>query len=184
MSNKIDKSFTKKDLLEFVDLYDMDIDDSQNLSKAELQNELTSYLKYNDIKQNDEYPNIKESPHLLTYLSQQKPNTELNYKEKQEIIQIAKKLINYCRSSYCLSLTDYQSIDEIYEDGLLVAKQCDIPTCRRAINELNKDNKIRNKFDLHISKKVKKELEIREEHKKELTPTFKLHKGLYQVKFE
>lgn len=184
MSVKIDKSFTKKDLLEFIDLYDMDIDDSFNLPKSSLQTEIVSYLKYNDIQQNDEYPEILTSEDLISYLILPKPNTGLNYKEKQEMIHRAKKLIQYCRNSYLLSLTDYKSIDEIYEDGLKVSKHCDIPTCRRAINELNNDNKIRNKFDLHISKKVQQHLELREKQKQELTPTFRLQKGLYQVTFE
>jgi hypothetical protein len=184
MSVKIDKSFTKKDLLEFIDLYEMDIDDSFNLPKSSLQTEIISYLKYNDIKKNEEYPDILTSEDLLSYLVLPKPNVGLNYKEKQEMIHTAKKLIQYCKNSYLLSLTDYNSIDEIYQDGLKVSKHCDIPTCRRAINFLNEDNKIRNKFDLHISKKVQQHLEIREKQKQELTPTFKLHKGFYQVKFD
>ena len=184
MSVKIDKSFTKKDLLEFIDLYEMDIDDSFNLPKSSLQTEIISYLKYNDIKKNEEYPDILTSDDLLSYLFLPKPNVGLNYKEKQEMIHTAKKLIQYCKNSYLLSLTDYNSIDEIYQDGLKVSKHCDIPTCRRAINFLNEDNKIRNKFDLHISKKVQQHLEIREKQKQELTPTFRLQKGLYQVTFD
>lgn len=184
MTNKIDKSFTKKDLLEFVELYDMDIDDSLNLPKSTLQNEIIAFLKYNEIQQNDEYPEILTNEDLISYLENEKPNTGLNYKDKQNIIHIAKKLIQYCRNSYLISLTDYQSIDEIYEDGLKVSKHCDVPTCRRAITELNNDNKIRNKFDLHISPKVKQHLELKEKQKQELTPTFRLHKGLYQVIFD
>jgi len=182
--SKIDKSFTKKDLLELIELYDMDIDDSFNLPKSNLQNEIISFLKYNEISQQDEYPQILTSEDLISYLEVMKPNTGLNYKEKQEMIHTAKKLIHYCRASYCLSLTDYQSIDEIYEDGLKIAKHCDIPTCRRAVNELNNDNKIRNKLDLKISNKVKESLEKKAQQKQELTPTFKLIHGHHHIIFD
>ena len=62
--SKIDKSFTKKDLLELIELYDMDIDDSFNLPKSNLQNEIISFLKYNEISQHDEYPEILTSEDL------------------------------------------------------------------------------------------------------------------------
>ena len=93
--SKIDKSFTKKDLLELIELYDMDIDDSFNLPKSNLQNEIISFLKYNEISQHDEYPEILTSEDLISYLEVVKPNTGLNYKEKQEMIHTAKKLIHY-----------------------------------------------------------------------------------------
>jgi len=184
MTNKIDKSFTKKDLLELVDLYEMDIDDAFALPKANLQAELVSYLKYNPISPKSEHLEINNSDDLLRHLENTKPNIGLNYKEKQDMIHTAKKLIHYCRSSFCLSLTEYNSIDEIYEDGLKVAKHGDIPTCRRAITELNNDNKIRNKIQLIISPKVQDTIESKQKQKLELTPVFKLSKGFHHIVFE
>ncbi len=184
MSNKIDKSFTKKDLLEILQYYDMDIEDSMTLLKGDLQNEMVSYLKYNDIEWTSEYPEIHNKEELLKYLESPKPNTELNYKEKQLMIHRAKKIINYCRSSYSIALTDYSSIDEIYKEGLIVAEHGDIPTCRRAITELNQDSKIRNKIELKISPKIKQQLTDKEINKKELAPSFRVNHGPHLVIFD
>ena len=184
MTSKIDKSYTKKDLLEFIQLYNMDIDDTSEMPKVTLQFEIMNYLKYNDLEENDEYPNINSSDDLVNYLEKEKPNTGLNYKEKQEIIHIAKSLIQYCRGSYCLSLSNYNSIDEIYQEGLKVAEHCDIPTCRRAVQELNKDNKIRNKIILNISSKVKEDISKKKQNKLELTPTFKITQGYHHIVFD
>tara|TARA_R110001606_G_scaffold396339_1_gene570280 strand:- start:2256 stop:2810 length:555 start_codon:yes stop_codon:yes gene_type:complete len=184
MTTKIDKSFTKKDLLEFIELYEMDIDDTTEMPKVTLQFEIMNYLKCASIEENAEYPMITCSADLISYLEKEKPNTGLNYKEKQEIIHIAKSLIQYCRGSYCLSLSNYNSIDEIYQEGLKVAEHCDIPTCRRAVQELNKDNKIRNKIILNISSKVKEDISKKKQNKLELTPTFKLTKGYHHIVFD
>tara|TARA_R110000744_G_scaffold151932_4_gene265715 strand:+ start:832 stop:1389 length:558 start_codon:yes stop_codon:yes gene_type:complete len=183
-SGKIDKSFTRKDLLEMVDNYEMEIEDAIILPKGELQNEIVSYLKYNQIAWNAELPDINSSVELLEYLEITKPNLELNYKDKQLMIHRAKKIINYCRSSYSIALTDYKSIDEIYNEGLIIAEHGDIPTCRRAVNELNNDQKIRNKIELQISTKIKQKLSDKEINKKELLPTFKVTKGCHLVSFD
>lgn len=180
----IDKSFTKKDLFEFISLYEMDIEDYSEMNKSTLQIEILSYLKYNKITFINDYPTIHNNEDLTEYLSQPKPNNELNYKQKQEVIQKAKRIIKYCRASYSIALTDYVSVDEIYEDGLCVANHCDIPTCRRAIKELNLDNKIRNKIEMKISSKVKQQLENKNKHKAEMIPALTIKKGSFDVVFE
>ena len=121
---------------------------------------------------------------MLKYLSEQKSNEELNYREKSEMIQKAKKLINYSRNGYMISFTEYLTHDAIYQDGILVANHCDIPTCRRAIDELNKDPKIRTKIEMKISPKMKKTLEQKKINKDDLQPKFKFRRGHYEIRFD
>jgi hypothetical protein len=83
-----------------------------------------------------------------------------------------------------ISFTDYLSHDQIYQDGILVSNHCDIPTCRRAIDELNRDPKIRNKIEKHISPKIKKTLEQKKINKEELNPRFKFRRGIYEISFD
>ena len=182
----IDKSFTKKDLIDIIQSYDIPIDDPKQYSKNELSITLTEILVNEDYQINFsfDYPEFYKNEDLIQYLSVPKSNEELNYKEKSEMIQKAKKLINYSRNGYMLSFTDYLSHDAIYQDGIIVANHCDIPTCRRAIDELNKDPKIRNKIEKQISPKIMKTLQQKKINKDELEPRFKFRRGHYIIDFD
>jgi len=157
----IHKTFTKKDLIEIIQAYDIPIEDPKQYNKNDLSMNLTELLITQDFEINfsPDYPDFFKNEDLIEYLSLPKSNEELNYQEKSEMIQKAKKLINYARNGYMLSFTDYLSHDIIYQDGIIVANHCDIPTCRRAIDELNKDPKIRNKIEKQITPKIKKKLD-------------------------
>lgn len=182
----IDKSFTKKDLIDIIQSYDIPIDDPKQYSKNELSITLTEILVNEDyqINYSFDYPEFYKNEDLIQYLSVPKSNEELNYKEKSEMIQKAKKLMNYARNGYMLSFTDYLSHDAIYQDGIIVANHCDIPTCRRAIDELNKDPKIRNKIEKQISPKIMKSLQQKKINKDELEPRFKFRRGHYIIDFD
>jgi hypothetical protein len=182
----IDKSFTKKDLIDIIQAYDIPIDDPKQYSKNELSITLSEILVNEDYQINfsPDYPEFFKNEDLIQYLSVPKSNEELNYKEKSEMIQKAKKLINYARNGYMISFTDYLSHDAIYQDGIIVANHCDIPTCRRAIDELNKDPKIRNKIEKQISPKVMKSLQQKKINKDELEPKFKFRRGIYEISFD
>ena len=180
----IHKSFTKKEILDLINTYEIPIEDAKDLSKGDLSNALIISLETYEISWNSEYPEFYKNDDLLKYLSEHKSNEELNYKEKSEMIQKAKKLMNYARNGYMLSFTDYLSHDKIYQDGLIVANHGDIPTCRRAIEELNKDPKIRNKIEVKISPKMKKTLEQKKISKEELNPKFKFRRGHYEINFD
>ena len=182
----IDKNFTKKDLIDIIQSYDIPIDDPKQYSKNELSITLTEILVNEDyqINYSFDYPEFYKNEDLIQYLSVPKSNEELNYKEKSEMIQKAKKLINYARNGYMLSFTDYLSHDAIYQDGIIVANHCDIPTCRRAIDELNKDPKIRNKIEKQISPKIMKTLQQKKINKDELEPRFKFRRGHYIIDFD
>ena len=94
----VDKSFTKKDLCEIISLYEMDIEDYDDLKKSDIQLEILSYLKYNNITYIHDFPDVHNSQDLINFLCNPKPNNELNYKKKQEVIKTAKLLIQYCKS--------------------------------------------------------------------------------------
>ena len=182
----IDKSFTKKDVIEIIQTYDMPIDDPKQHNKNELNTILTELLVTEDfqISFSSDYPDFFKNEDLIEYLSVPKSNEELNYKDKSDMIQKAKKLINYARNGYMLSFTDYLSHDIIYQDGIIVANHCGIPTCRRAIDELNKDPKIRNKIEKQITPKIKKKLQQKKINKEELNPRFKFRRGIYEISFD
>ena len=182
----IHKTFTKKDLLEIIQTYDIPIEDPKQYNKNDLSMTLTELLITEDyeISFSPDYPDFFKNEDLTEYLSLPKSNEELNYQEKSEMIQKAKKLINYARNGFMLSFTEYISHDDLYQDGIIVANHCDIPTCRRAIDELNNDPKIRNKIEKQITPKIKKKLDQKKINKEELQPKFKFRRGIYEIKFD
>ena len=182
----IHKTFTKKDLLEIIQTYDIPIEDPKQYNKNDLSMTLTELLITEDyeISFSPDYPDFFKNEDLIEYLSLPKSNEELNYQEKSEMIQKAKKLINYARNGFMLSFTEYISHDDLYQDGIIVANHCDIPTCRRAIDELNNDPKIRNKIEKQITPKIKKKLDQKKINKEELQPKFKFRRGVYEINFD
>jgi len=179
----IHKSFTKKDLLDLIDAYEMEIEDPKSLSKKDLQIQLDDYLQLNDIPFSTEY-DFNCSGDLLEYLKNEKPNMDLNYKEKGEMITLAKRILRYTRNGYSIAFADFSDIEEIYQKGILLANHGDIPTCRRAVDELNKDPKIRNKIEVKISSKVKKEIERKKIDKQSLNNRYKCEKKYISISFD
>ncbi len=182
----INKTFTKKDLIEIIETYQIDIDDPSSLSKKELQRDLLEYLSDNEINYSENTNQLEclSSEELLNYLENEKPNTDLNYREKGEMISLSKKIIHYCRNGFSIAFSEFNDIDEIYSKGLEIANHGDIPTCRRAIKELNKDTKIRNKIEIIISDKIQKELEQKKIDKNSLNNNFKFERKYIKITFD
>ena len=65
-----------------------------------------------------------------------------------------------------------------------VSNYCDIPTCRRAINELNEDPKIRNKLPLNMSLKIQQQLKTKNNNRKDLIPALTIKSGYFEVFFD
>ena len=144
---------------------------------------MDDYLQLNDIPFSTEY-DFNSSEELLEYLKNEKPNIDLNYKEKGEMITLAKRILRYTRNGYSIGFRDFNDIEEIYQKGILLANHGDIPTCRRAVDELNKDPKIRNKIEVKISSKVKRDLEQKKIVKDSLNNRFSFQKKYTVINFD
>jgi hypothetical protein len=181
----LDKTWSKKDLTEITAMYSLDIEEPKYLSKKCLYKAIIHSLSGDqEIQWNNEFPNINDNEDLMELLQKPKHNCELNYKDKQEMIQRAKYIIHYCRNGFLLGGSSFLSVEELYEEGLVIANHCNIPTCRRAINELNLDLKIRTKIQIKVSTKVKKDLEQKKINKSELTNKFKREHGIFIIYFD
>ena len=100
------------------------------------------------------------------------------------MIHSAKIILNYCRSGFLISNTKFKCYDDLFDLAHKVSLHCDIPTCRRAINEFNLDSKLRNKFEIKLSQKCKKELDQKNIKKSELINNIGFKSGIYQLSFE
>jgi Na+/phosphate symporter len=159
----IHKTHTKKDLVEVVDVFEFHdaIENVSDLNKECLSSLLSLHLRTIDkIKPDLTYFDCQDLEDLREYLKNPSPKQVLSIKEKDLIIDKAKKLIFYSKiCQYSLSATTYDTIEEVIKDASLVRKYGDIPTCRRAIKLLNGDNKILNKIDIVMTYRMQQRLE-------------------------
>jgi hypothetical protein len=130
------------------------------------------------------YQDINGWSELVDLLEKPKANTELDYRQKQEIIHEAKIVLNYCRNGYLLTNTSFKDFDELYLLAMKVAHHGDISTCRRAISEFNKDQKLRNKIEPVISQRMQNILDQKKINKQELTPKLTIRKEPIRLTFD
>jgi hypothetical protein len=181
----MNKSHPKKDLLNFISLYNIPIEEPNDIPKLVLGVKIFNYLEdVVELEWVEDYPEIFKGSDLIEYLEKPKFNSELNYKDRQDMIHSAKIILNYCRSGFLISNTKFKDYDELYALAATISLHCDIPTCRRAINEFNLDSKLRNKFEIKLSQKCKKDLDQKNINKAELMSSFGFKKGIYHLSFE
>jgi len=184
MSGMIDKSHSKKELCAIIQTFEIPVENMYDLTKCQLQTNLMRELSnMKTIKPDyDEYC-IETIEELKEYLKNQNQLKVLSIKDKDRIMKLSKFLIHYAKNNYMLAPSHFMSIDEVISATREVAQYCDVPTARRAVELINKDNKIINKFEMKISCKIQKKIKQREEIKKKEAPKLVVNKGSYVVSF-
>tara|TARA_R110000823_G_scaffold314455_1_gene443656 strand:+ start:11941 stop:12504 length:564 start_codon:yes stop_codon:yes gene_type:complete len=155
----IHKSHSKTDLIELINLLELPIVFSHQDNKKDIQDKLNDLLNEN-FKIKDNYYNIENKTLLKTYLSEHNPKKILTTKEKNNVMNIAKYIIQYTKSNYCLENSKYNSYQEIQDDMDYIKQFGDIPSVRRCCRLLNLDINFANiVFKPLISPQVQLELE-------------------------
>ena len=126
----IDKSHSKKDLIQLFKSFKVDID--KTLSKGKIVNGIESSI--DQCVFNDE---IKNKTELMEYLQKETNKQRPNIQEKSEIMYKSKKIIKYCNTFCNLSDVTYMSHREVYNDLISISKWGDIPSVRRACRLYN-----------------------------------------------
>jgi len=182
---KIHTSHSRKELIQVIDQFNINIPNKDDLSKKEIQVLLINELMgLDEICEEDEYFFVKSKEELIDYLSKPNQSKTLTIKEKDNVMLTAKKIIGYCKNSYFLTPYNYETFDDLLKEAHYIAKFCDIPSCRRAITMLNQDPKLDYKIEMIVSKRVKKDLEKREAVKNATIPKYTLKFGKFIVTFE
>ena len=147
----IHKTHTKKDLIEIIDVFGFQdfIENYKELNKDTLCSLMSINLRtIDDIKPQREYYDFDDINDLREYLKNASPKQVLTIKERDIIIDKAKKIIFYCKiAGYCLGQTTYENMNEVLMDANDIRKYGDIPTIRRALKLLNQDTKLENKIN-------------------------------------
>ena len=183
---KIHTSHSRKELIQIIQQFKIDIPNCNDLPKKEIQVLLSNKLNDLDdeIKEEDEYFFVKDKNELVEYLSKPNQSKILTIKEKDQTMLTAKKIISYCKNSYFLTPYNYETFDDLLAEANYISKFGDIPSCRRAINMLNQDPKLDHKIEIVLSKRVKKELEKKEQLKMNNIPRAVLKRGHFVINFD
>lgn len=168
----IDKSFSKSELVEIINELNLRITHSHADNKKELQDKIIEHVKKKNIKIDDDNMfNIKTRDGLIFFLTNKNPKKTLNIKEKQQVMNIAKNVINYCKRGYCIEFSTYDNFKDLCDDVDFIKQFGDIPSCRRACKLMNKDDKVRaDRFLPLISPQVQRQLNEKKILKQKYSP--------------
>ena len=163
---KIDKSHSRSDLTELINDLNLPIVHSHQDNKFTIHNKFKECIKKN-FEIHDNFYNIKNKDDLIVYLENKNPKKTLTIKQKADVMMICKRIIQYCKNDYDLSVTDYKSQQELIDDMHYIKSFGDIPSARRCCKLMNKDIKMGGiQFKPLISPSVQKELDQKKKTKK------------------
>lgn len=179
----INKTFTKHDLINIADNLKLNIvysnADNKNEIKIKIKNCINDNIKSNLNKNNY---NLNTYHDLYLYLKKENPNKRLSSKERDSIITISKKIINYCLNDYNIENSMYDSKQDLLDDLYGITRYGDILSVRKACELWNKQiNEI--KFNPIISVKKKEMLEEKKRIKN-LNNKLIIKKGHFHLDFD
>ncbi len=175
---------SRKELLDIIRVFKLPITNKNDKNKKQLQEAIIEVVRYlYNVEPEQEYFFINSKEELIDYLERQNPAKTLTIKEKQEVMLTAKKLIAYSRNGYYLIPQGYMDAIEVYKDATYIAKFPEIPSVRKAIELVNKDPKMREKIEMVIPRRVKKQLEKRKAVKQSNIPLY-IKRGEFVIDFD
>jgi hypothetical protein len=180
----IHMTHSRKELLDIIRVFNLPIPNKNDKNKKQLQDAIIEVVRYLDnVEPEQEYFFINCKEELIEYLQKQNPAKNLTIKEKQDVMMIAKKLIGYARNGYYLIPQGYMDTIEVYKDASYIAKFPEIPSVRKAIDLINQDPKMREKIEMVIPRRVKKQLEKRKSVKQQNIPLY-IKRGEFILTFD
>lgn len=186
MIGTIHTSHSKKELCEIINIFELNVVEYLKLNKKQLIKQLLYQLSVIDeIKEDNNYYFVKNKKELMDYLINPDCSKVLTVKEKDEVMELSKYIIMYCKNNYFLSHSPFLDWDEMISKAKYISGFGDIPSVRRAIELLNKDPKLRdNKIDIMMSSKCKKQLERKKRQKSKFCGGLQVKKGPFTISFD
>lgn len=169
----IHMSHSRKELLDIIRVFSLPISNKNDKNKKQLQDAIVETVRFLDnVQPEDEYFFVNSKEELIDYLQKQNPAKTLTIKEKTDVMLIAKKLIGYARNGYYLLPSGYMDTIDVFKDASYIAKFPEIPSVRKAVELINLDPKLRDKIEMTIPRRVKKQLEKRKKVKQKNIPLY------------
>lgn len=158
------KSHSRRDLIDIIKIFKLPIEDPEDFNKKDLSDKLHTILYdvIDGIISDDHYYGIKNLHDLKEYLIKPNQKKILSVKDKNEIMTTAKLIIQYCKAGYCTEISYFDTMEIIYSEARRIAQFGDIPSVRRMCQLINNNPHTNERIFPIISKKVQRDLEIKE----------------------
>ncbi len=185
MMESIHTTHSKKELCEIIEIFDLKVAGYKSLNKKQLSKSILYQLSIiEEIKEDNDFYFIKNKKELIDYLVNPDSSKQLTIKEKAEVMELAKYIIMYVKNGYYLSHSPFDDYDNMVEKAKHIANYCDIPSCRRAIELLNTDAKLKEKIEPIMSSRMKKRLERNKRKKQKCYGGLQIKKGPILISFD
>jgi len=181
---QIHSSHSKKELYEIIEVFDLHIISYKKFNKVNLCKSILYELsKIEEVKEDNDFFFIKNKQELLDYLINPDPSKVLTIKEKDNVMNIAKYIITYCKNNFFLSMSPFVDYDDMIKQANYISDYGDIPSVRKAIDKLNTDPKLTDKISYFVSTKTRKKLERKKRLSQQIKPSLLINKGKYIIDF-
>ena len=180
----IHKSHSKKELINIIRIYNIKIKYPQQYKKVEV-----CALLVDQLKQMDNIVPCDDLPFLCIidlklYLTKLNPKKQLSIKDKSKVILITKKIKHFCRNGYNIDITDYQNINDLFEEALMISHYGDIPSVRKAITELNRYPHKVQEINCIISPYTQNEIDLKNKLRQSKIYKCEIKQGHFLVRFD
>jgi hypothetical protein len=166
---EIHKTHSKNDIIDIINLLGLPVVFSHQDNKKDLQQKIRDLMeKEFEVKTN--YYNIQNKQDLIKFFKKKNPKKILSIKQKRDVMDICKCIVNYCKNNYRLDLSvKYDTIQDIIDDLDYVKQFGEIPSVRRACRLMNGDPKVNGlRFNPVIPPNIQKVLDDKAQHSKGL----------------
>lgn len=181
----IHKTFSKKDICEICEILSIDIEDIRDLNKAQLVNQLDKWITtHPQIIFTPNILHLDDTLQLLTHLQHINQSKINSANTRSEVMRRAKKIIAYGKNGYILTGYGYEELSEVKEDIEFILPYGDSPSVRKAIEWVNNDPKLTEKYFPQISESVLQKIRAKKELKIQSQGKIQLKFGHFVVKFE
>ena len=185
MSFNIHQSHSRKELFDVIKMFKLPVTNKHDKNKKQLSEAIVQVIDFLDIiEPEQEYFFVDSKEQLIIYLKNQNPAKNLTIKEKDDVMIVAKKIIAYGRNNYYLMPSGYMDTTHIHSDAKYISKFPEIPSVRRAVEIFNKDPKCREKIEIILPRRVKKQLERKKKVKQMNSIPLFIKRGKFIVTFD
>tara|TARA_R110001606_G_scaffold46903_4_gene119818 strand:- start:811 stop:1344 length:534 start_codon:yes stop_codon:yes gene_type:complete len=175
----INKTHSKKDLINIIHTFNIDLPDATDYNKKDLIFVLETELERNeDYQYEDNIYFIECKKDLLIYLKNPNIN-KIPIKEKDNIIKNSKEIIKFCKCNGNILCTYFDTLDNLKIIANNISYYGDIPTCRRAIKLLEPYYYV----EIKMSNKTKMTLQKKEEDRIKNINKYQVNYGKFKISF-
>ena len=181
---KIHKTHSKKELVEIIQQFKIDVDNPTTLRKKQLVSRLEKELDLmNEIEPELDRYVFYNFIDMTLFLQECNPKKVLTIKEKNDVILDCRKIQQYIKNDFFIEGSVFDDVNQVYDLADKIKVYGDIPSVRRMCRDMNTDPKSPREFIPLMSKQTRRELEIRQQLKEKYSKALEVSYGTFSLSF-